>query len=71
VERDSRRIRLDLLSHGGYNIYGLEDQGVAAPRGDPRAATPGAFALRQPLWAGHNTHGGGPTTPVTNTITIL
>jgi hypothetical protein len=56
VERDSRRIRLGLLSHGGY----------------PRAAAPGAFALRQPLWAGTNTHaGGGPTTSMTNTITIL
>jgi hypothetical protein len=45
---------------------------VAAPRGNPRAAVPGGFALRQPLWVGPNTHaGGGPTTPMTNTIMIL
>jgi hypothetical protein len=42
------------------------------PGGNPRAAAPGAFALRQPLWDGPNTHtGGGPITPKTNTITIL
>jgi hypothetical protein len=35
-------------------------------------AAPGAFALRQPLWAGPNTHvGGDTTTSMTNTITIL
>jgi hypothetical protein len=61
-----------VLSHEGYNIEGLEDQGVTAPRGNPRAAAPGAWPLRQPLWAGPNTHtGGGSTAPMTNTITIL
>jgi hypothetical protein len=40
VERDSRRIRLDLLSHGGYNIYGLGDPGVAAPRGKSYGGSP-------------------------------
>jgi hypothetical protein len=45
---------------------------VAAARRNPRAAAPGAFALRQSLWARHNTHAGcGTTTPMTNTITIL
>jgi hypothetical protein len=40
--------------------------------GNPRAAAPGAFAPKIALWAGPNTHaGGGPTTPMTNTITIL
>jgi hypothetical protein len=72
VERDSRRIRLDLLSHGGYNIYGLGDPGWRRLGGNPMAAAPDAFALRHPLWAGPNTYvGGGATTPITNTITIL
>jgi hypothetical protein len=45
---------------------------VVAPRENPRAAAPDAFALRQSLWAGPNNHvGGGPIIPVTNTIIIL
>jgi hypothetical protein len=48
----------------GIIYRGWETRGVAA--------APGAFALRQPLWAGPNTHAeGGPTTPMTNTITII
>jgi hypothetical protein len=35
-------------------------------------AAPGAFALRQSLWAEPNIHAGGdPTNPVTISITIL
>jgi hypothetical protein len=31
---------MDVLSHGGYNIYGLEDQGAAAPRRKPYGGNP-------------------------------
>jgi hypothetical protein len=49
-----------------------ETQGWQRLGGNPRAVAPDAFALRQSLWAGPNTHAGGdPTTLMTNTITIL
>jgi hypothetical protein len=51
---------------------GWETQGWRRLGGNPMAAAPDAFALRHPLWAGPNTYvGGGATTPITNTITIL
>jgi hypothetical protein len=40
--------------------------------GNHKTAAPGAFALRQPLWVGTNTHTGAAlTTTITNTIIIL
>jgi hypothetical protein len=37
---------MNVLSHRGYNIYGLGDPGVAAPRGNPRTAVFGALPLK-------------------------
>jgi hypothetical protein len=40
--------------------------------GNPMATASGAFALRQSICVGHNTHvGGNPITSMTNTIIIL
>jgi hypothetical protein len=55
-------------------IYrGWETQGVTAPRGETLGRQPLVpWPPRQPLWVGPNIHvGGGPTIPMTNTITIL
>jgi hypothetical protein len=70
VEMDSRRIRLDLLSHEGYNIYGLGDlRGWRRLGRNSKAAAPGVFTA---LCVVLNNHvGGGQITPMTNTIIIL
>jgi hypothetical protein len=54
-------------------IYrGWETQGWRHIGRKSRATAPGAFALRQSLWTGPNTHiRGDPTTLMTNTISIL
>jgi hypothetical protein len=68
-----RQNALVVLSHGGYNIYGLGNSGGGGAQGETLGRQPlVAWLLRQPLWAGPNySRRRWPDTPVTNTSTIL
>jgi hypothetical protein len=59
-----RRSALVVLSHRGYNIYGLGDPGGDGIQGETLERQPLVpWLLRQPLWAEPNTYAGGGPTP--------